>query len=328
MSYFSDVERDLVITARTEVADGVVALDLASPNGRDLPAWTPGSHIDVILPTAVPGEVRERQYSLCSDPAERGSWRIAVLREDTGRGGSAHVHETAEVGRRMRVRGPRNHFPFRTEPGQTYRFVAGGIGITPIHAMVGAAAAAGVDWHLDYAGRSRRTMAFVDALTAAHPDRVTVHAADEGARMDVAALAGSVDQDTRIYACGPSGLLEALDDAFPGEDGTRLHLERFEAKEFGEPVWTDPFEVELAMSGEVVTVEPGQSVLEAVLEQSPETVVLSSCRRGTCGTCEVPVLEGEIEHRDSVLTPVEREDSTVMMMCVSRAACPRIVLDI
>ena len=105
MSYFSDVERDLVIAARTDVADGVVALDLVSPNGRDLPAWTPGSHIDLVLPGSSRGEVVERQYSLCSDPAERGSWRVAVLREDAGRGGSVRVHESAEVGARIRVRG-------------------------------------------------------------------------------------------------------------------------------------------------------------------------------------------------------------------------------
>ena len=328
MSYFSDVERDLVIAARTDVADGVVALDLVSPNGRDLPAWTPGSHIDLVLPGSSRDEVVERQYSLCSDPAERGSWRVAVLREDAGRGGSVRVHESAAVGARIRVRGPRNHFPFVPEPGLSYRFVAGGIGITPLIAMVAAAAAAGADWHLDYAGRSRRTMAFASELAAAHPDRVTLHAAYEGGRFDVSGLAASADEHTRIYACGPARLLEALDAAFPGEDGTRLHLERFEAREFGEPVWPDPFEVELALSGDVVTVSPGQSVLDAITEQSPETVVLSSCRRGTCGTCEAPVLEGEIEHRDSVLTPLERQDSTVMMVCVSRAACPRIVLDL
>ena len=142
MSYFSDVERDLVIAARTDVADGVVALDLVSPNGRDLPAWTPGSHIDLVVHGSSRDEVVERQYSLCSHPAERGSWRVAVLREDAGRGGSVRVHESAEVGARIRVRGPRNHFPFTPEPGLSYRFVAGGIGITPLMAMVAAAAAA------------------------------------------------------------------------------------------------------------------------------------------------------------------------------------------
>ncbi|WP_460774630.1 PDR/VanB family oxidoreductase [Microbacterium sp. GXF7504] len=320
MSYFSDVERDLVVAGRTVLADGVVAVDLVAHNGRDLPAWTPGAHIDLVLEPGL-----ERQYSLCSDPGDRSRWRVAVLREDAGRGGSVRVHEQIAVDGRIRVRGPRNHFAFAADPGTTYRFVAGGIGITPLRAMVLAADAAGADWTLDYAGRSRRTMAFASELEAAYPGRVRLHAADEGERLDVAALAAGVDDATAVYACGPARLIAALEAAVPAE---RLHVERFEAKEFGEPVWTDPFEVELAMSGEVVTVEPGQSVLEAIEQQAPDAMVLSSCRRGTCGTCEVGVLEGEVEHRDSVLTPLEQEGDTVMMVCVSRARCPRLVLDL
>ena len=226
------------------------------------------------------------------------------------------------------MRGPRNHFAFNAEPDGRYRFVGGGIGITPLRAMIEAADAVGADWRLDYAGRSRHTMAFVDDLTRPHPERVRVYAADEGARLDVSPLA--LDDDTVVYACGPARLTEALEQAFTaaGTDLHRLHVERFEAKEFGEPVWPGPFDVELALSGDVVTVAEGQSVLDAIREQSPETIVLSSCRRGTCGTCEAPVIEGEIEHRDSILTPYEREESLVMMVCVSRAACPRIVLDL
>jgi ferredoxin-NADP reductase len=308
VSFFSDVERDLVVAGRTELAEGVLAIDLVSPNGRDLPAWTPGSHVDVILPGGLAGEPLERQYSLCGDGDDRSTWRVAVLREDAGRGGSVGLHERVEVGGRLRVRGPRNHFPFAPVAGARYLFVAGGIGITPLRSMVAAAAAAGADWTLDYAGRSRASMAFVDELTALYPTRVRVHAAD--------------------YACGPARLLEALETAFCDAPDDVLHVERFEAREFGDPVWTEPFEVELAMTGTVVTVDLGTSVLDAIRAQSPETPVLSSCRRGTCGTCEAPVLEGEIEHRDSILTPLEREESAVMMVCVSRAACPRIVLDL
>jgi ferredoxin-NADP reductase len=343
VSFFSDVERDLVVAGRTELAEGVLAIDLVSPNGRDLPAWTPGSHVDVILPGGLAGEPLERQYSLCGDGDDRSTWRVAVLREDAGRGGSVGLHERVEVGGRLRVRGPRNHFPFAPVAGARYLFVAGGIGITPLRSMVAAAAAAGADWTLDYAGRSRASMAFVDELTALYPTRVRVHAADEGARLDVAALAGSagvgvsvgsagvgvsVGVDAAVYACGPARLLEALEAAFCDAPDDLLHVERFEAREFGDPVWTEPFEVELAMTGAVVTVDPDTSVLDAIRAQSPETPVLSSCRRGTCGTCEAPVLDGEIEHRDSILTPLEREESAVMMVCVSRAACPRIVLDL
>lgn len=330
MSYFSDVERDLIVTGRTEIADGVVAFDLASPNGRDLPAWTAGSHIDVILPGAdgAADDPVERQYSLCGDPTDRGSWRVAVLREETGRGGSTRLHDEVTVGQRVRVRGPRNHFAFEPEPGTRYRFVAGGIGITAIRGMVVAAEAAGVDWRLDYAGRSRRTMAFAEELTAAFGERIRVHAADEGARLSASDLAAEAGAEGAVYACGPTRLLDALESALGDRADEALHVERFEAKVFGAPIWTDPFEVELIASGDIVTVAPDQSILDAIRQQSPETIVLSSCRRGTCGTCEVPVLEGEVEHRDSVLTPVEQEHGDVMMVCVSRAACPRLVLDL
>jgi ferredoxin-NADP reductase len=322
VSFFSDVERDLVVAARTDLADGVVALDLVSHNGRDLPAWTPGSHLDVLLRPGL-----ERQYSLCGDSTDRSRWRIAVLREAAGRGGSLALHDEVQVGQRLRVRGPRNHFTFEVTPGTAYRFVAGGIGITPLRAMVAAADAAGAPWQLDYAGRSRRTMAFVDELATAHPDRVRVHAADEGARLDVAALLSGTSDDAAVYVCGPTRLIDAVESAAAAwPAGAALHTERFEAKEFGEPVWPEPFEVELALSGETVTVDPGVSVLDAVAGAG--VVVLSSCRVGTCGTCETPVLEGSVEHRDSVLTPDEQADDTVMMICVSRAAGPRLVLDL
>jgi ferredoxin len=190
--------------------------------------------------------------------------------------------------------------------------------------MVAAADAAGADWSLDYAGRSRASMAFVAELAAAHPDRVRVHAGDEGSRFDVVAALGAVPSDTAVYVCGPGRLIDAVEAALGGS--AALHTERFEAKVFGEPVWPDPFEVELALSGGTVTVEPGRSVLDAVAAAG--VVVLSSCRVGTCGTCETPVLEGPVEHRDSVLTPAEQADDTAMMICVSRAAGPRLVLDL
>ncbi|MGY1773182.1 PDR/VanB family oxidoreductase [Blastococcus sp. SYSU D00813] len=321
MSFFSDVERDLLVDARTDLAEGVVALDLVSHNGRDLPAWTPGSHVDVVL-----GPGLERQYSLCGDRADRSRWRIAVLREEKGGGGSLALHDDVRVGQTLRVRGPRNHFAFEVTPGTRYRFVAGGIGITPLRAMVAEAAAAGADWALDYAGRSRATMAFAAELAAAHPERVRLHVADEGGRLDVAASIGPPRTDTAVHVCGPGRLIDAVTAAMAGWPEQALHLERFEAKEFGDPVWPGPFEVELALSGATVTVEPGESVLDAVTGAG--AVVLSSCRVGTCGTCETPVLEGEVEHRDSVLTPAEQADGAAMMLCVSRAAGPRLVLDL
>lgn len=308
---------EAVVRARTEAADGVVVLDLERPGGV-LPHWSPGAHIDVVLPGGV-----ERQYSLCGSPAERGTWRIGVLRE---RDGSVWLHENAHPGTALRVRGPANHFLFAPTAGRSYVFVAGGIGVTPIVPMIEAAEAAGAAWTLLYAGRSRRTMVFADELTARYGDRVEVFAADEGRRLDLADRLGQPVARTVVYACGPTRLLEALDATMSVWPRGSLHVERFEAKVLGPPVWTESFEVDLMLSGLTVTVPPERSVLEVVEEYG--AVVPSSCRVGTCGTCEVAVVDGEIEHRDSVLSPEEQEVNRTMMLCVSRAACPRITLEL
>ncbi|NEM91444.1 PDR/VanB family oxidoreductase [Galbitalea soli] len=316
MSSSSDIERDVIVASTTRAADGVRLIELRHPYGLALPAWEPGAHIDVILPLG------ERQYSLVGEVGAP-TWTIGVLRETDGRGGSAYLHDTVAEGARLRVRGPRNHFAFQPEEGRSYLFLAGGIGITPIRSMVAAAKAAGVDYLLAYAGRSRATMAFVGELEAGHPDRVAVYAADEGARLDLSRLFETLDPTTVVYCCGPTRLIDAVEAA---AGGVELHLERFEAKHLGEPVLHEAFEVELAVSGETLTVPPERSILEVVEEAG--VLVLSSCREGTCGTCETVVLEGEVDHRDSILSPQEQAAMDVMYICVSRAACPRLVLEL
>lgn len=311
------VSFDAVVRERRDAADGVVVLDLERATGT-LPHWSPGAHIDVILPDGL-----ERQYSLCGSPTERGTWRIGVLRE---REGSVWLHENARVGATLRVRGPANHFLFAPTAGRSYVFVAGGIGITPIVPMAEAAEAAGATWTLLYVGRSRSTMAFVDELEARYGERVEVFAADEGRRLELTERLGTPVARTVVYACGPARLLEALDATMAGWPRGSLHVERFEAKVLGPPVWSEPFEVDLMMSGLTVTVPPERSILDVVEENG--IVVPSSCRVGTCGTCEVAVVDGEIEHRDSVLSPEEQDANRTMMPCVSRAACERITLEL
>lgn len=316
---------EVSVAARRELAAGVVAFELARADGSALAPWTPGSHLDVLLPGGI-----ERQYSLCGGTSTGSPWRIGVLREPGGRGGSIQLHDSATVGTKLRVRGPRNHFPFAPEAGARIIFVAGGIGITPILPMVREAAARGLDWTLHYAGRSRQTMAFVDELLAHHPERVRTHAADEGQRLELSVLAA----DSRpgpgsrlaVYGCGPARLLDGVEDAFAGHHGVSVHLERFTPKENGAPVYNGPFEVELQQTGVTVTVTEGRTILEAVEEVG--AFVLSSCREGTCGTCETPIVSGSADHRDSVLTAAEQAENRVMMVCVSRAACSRLVLDL
>ncbi|MEV5609079.1 PDR/VanB family oxidoreductase [Streptomyces sp. NPDC052225] len=290
---------DLVVADRRQEAEGVVSLLLRRPDGAPLPEWEPGAHVDLLL-----GDGLERQYSLCGGDAS--SWRIAVLREPDGRGGSALVHGELTPGRAVRARGPRNHF--RLEPAPAYRFVAGGIGITPILPML---AAADGEWSLFYGGRSRESMAFAGELGARHPaERLHLR---EGP-LDLAAHLADLRPGELVYACGPESLLTAVEALVPSE---ALRTERFTPT----AVDTDgdeAFEVELACTGRTLTVPGDRSVLATLQDAGVE--ILYSCTEGTCGTCETDVLAGEVDHRDSVLTAQERACNETMMVCVSRAA--------
>lgn len=308
----------LVVEERTDAADGVVALTLTSRDGSDLPAWEPGAHVDLVV-----GDDLVRQYSLSGDPTDRTSYRVGVLREPAGRGGSAAVHETLRPGSRVEVRGPRNHFVL--VPSARYVFIAGGIGITPILPMIRAAEAAGADWTLAYGGRTRSTMAFLDELEA-HGDQVTVWPQDEHGHLDLDGLLGTPADDTLVYVCGPTPLLDAVEARCLGWPKGALHLERFTAKDVGAPVLDEPFEIELARSGRVLAVPLDRTVVD-VLDDAGITV-LTSCGEGTCGTCETKVLDGIPDHRDSVLTDEEQERNDCMMVCVSRSCTARLVLDL
>ncbi len=322
-------EIDVVVSAARAVATDVVLLELRAVDGSSLPSWAPGAHLDVSVQEGV-----ERQYSLCGDPADRSRYTIAVLREPDGRGGSLHLHEHVAEGSHLRVRGPLNHFALSLPPAGTpltphYVFVAGGIGITPLLPMVRAVAAAGVSWELHYAGRELERMPFVDELVAEYGSNVTVHTPAAGNRLDLTSLSGgSISKPVAVYCCGPARMLSELEEVAASArwpSGT-LHLERFEARAVAEPVRQEAFEVELEISGLTLTVPPDRSILDVV--EDAGVLVLSSCREGTCGTCETPVVSGEVDHRDSVLTPEEQEANEVMMICVSRAACPRLVLEL
>ncbi|MEU7559601.1 PDR/VanB family oxidoreductase [Streptomyces eurythermus] len=310
---------DLVVVRRTDEADGVVSLDLRRADDAPLPAWTPGAHIDLVL---APDLVR--QYSLCSSPEDTRVWRVAVLREKEGRGGSLHVHEGLSEGDPVRVRGPRNHFPL--EGAEKYLFIAGGIGITPILPMLERAERQGSAWELAYGGRTLASMAFRDALVARYGERVRIRPEDVYGLLDLDALLGTPRPGTLVYCCGPEPLLKAVEERCADWPAGTLHVERFTPREPQAPLRDGAFEVELAQTGVTVSVPPDKSVLQAVEEAGVR--VLSSCREGTCGTCETTVLEGTVDHRDSLLTPAEQEAHDTMMICVSRAACPRLLLDL
>lgn len=308
----------LTVTAKTRASNDVVALTLARPDGRRLPDWTPGSHVDVVLPSGI-----NRQYSLCGDRWDAHSYRIAVLHERTGRGGSAYIHEQLTEGTMVALGGPRNNFPL--VPSDKYLFIAGGIGITPMLPMIQQADMLGADWKLLYLGRSRSTMAFINELSV-YGGRVVVMPKDESGPCRLDEFIGGAAADTRVYVCGPQRLLAAVERHCADWPTGFLRLEHFAAKAQGAPARDTAFEVELARAGLSVTVSPDMSVLEAL--QKAGANVLTSCREGTCGTCEVTVLAGEPDHRDSILGDADRAAGHCMFPCVSRSCSDRLVLDL
>ncbi|MFJ2156347.1 PDR/VanB family oxidoreductase [Streptomyces sp. NPDC087856] len=296
----------LRVAARETVAEGVVQLRL---EGADLPRWEPGAHIDLVLPSGL-----VRQYSLCGDPADTSSYTVATRLVEDGRGGSREVHEQVWEGAELEVRGPRNRFPLIEAP--SYVFVVGGIGITPVLPML-RALPEGADWRLVYAGRTPNSMPFREELAEFGGDRVTVVS---GRRPELDALLAELPEGAVVYCCGPEGLMAAVAERFPD-----VRLERFapRAQLGGGTRGDTAFEVELRRSGRTLTVAADSTVLSAVRTELPDT--LYSCEQGFCGTCQQRVVEGEVEHRDELLTDAERDDS--MLICVSRARGERIVLD-
>ncbi|QNS06615.1 PDR/VanB family oxidoreductase [Streptomyces xanthii] len=306
----------LLVAGHEQVADGVVQLRL---EGTNLPAWQPGAHLDLVLPSGL-----IRQYSLCGDPEDTSSYTVAtrlIPAEEGGRGGSREVHEQLAQGAEIEIRGPRNRFPLQ-EGAPAYLFVAGGIGITPVLPMLRAVEARGAEWRLLYAGRTRSSMPFLEDVLKldGQRGRVTAVAEDEDGRPDLAAALGATAPGTAVYCCGPEGLMAAVEDLLP--EGRELHLERFAPR--NSAGGNGPFEVELRRSGKVVQVAADTTVLAALRPEVPGLAY--SCEQGFCGTCQQRVVEGEIDHRDELLTDAERDDS--MLICVSRCRGERLVLDL
>lgn len=347
------------IESLTTVARGILSITFAPPLGAD-PAFTPGAHLEVAIP--LPDGPAIRHYSLCSKPDGSDGWRVAILNEPTGRGGSHWLHEHLADCTSLLIRGPRDTFGYQRRSPML--FVAGGIGITPISAMIHDAEDAGLDWHLIYVGRRNELMAFADDLIDSHgSERVDVRITAETGRPDVVALArdwftagqhpsGSTAPEAEdtdgspvastcgpvVYTCGPVPLMRALaagmeaegievifedfdDDAPPAAEATGSG----QAEAAGASGADTAFTVETT-SGDEVQVACGQSILAALGAAGVRT--LSSCQKGTCGTCETTILQGRADHRDHVLSDEEKEAQETMMICVSRAQTDRLVLDI
>lgn len=298
----------LEVVDKISVADRVVQVEFRCADGAALPAWQPGAHIEIDL------DGTRRQYSLCG-PVDAQTWRIAVLWEDPSRGGSEYVHTRLRKGDRLTASEPRNHFAF-DGTGPTL-FLAGGIGITPLLPMIERAQRTGIAWRLVYGGRSAASMAFVADLRDSYPDRVEIRPQDVHGLLDVDSLcatAASVDQ--RVYCCGPTGLIDAVEDA-GRRHRIEVRTERFRAAETA-PGADESFTVEIADTGQRIHVDADVSMLDALRDSGID--LPSSCEEGTCGTCEIRIVDGAAIHRDSVLSEAERAEQIAMMPCVSRAS--------
>ena len=309
---------DLTVRSVETIADEIVALVVESADGKPLPAWEPGAHIDLVLTDEL-----VRQYSLCGDPTDSSSWRMGILREPKSRGGSEFIHTNVSAGSRISARGPRNNFPLVA--GKHYRFVAGGIGITPLLPMISQLNAAGADWSLLYGGRTASSMAFLEELRQ-YGDRVTVRPQDEYGLLDIVSFLSHDEDVAEVYCCGPEPLITAIEAVCESNDSIDLHVERFSPKELDGDVIDESFEVDCTSTGITLQIPPGKSILEVAKAAGID--IMSSCSEGTCGTCETDVIEGIPEHRDSILTPEERKAGESIMVCVSRCIGKRIVLDL
>jgi ferredoxin-NADP reductase len=313
----SAVDLQLQVVAKYYETPDVVVLDLVSAGGQGLPSWEPGAHVEVRHVNGMTGH-----YSLCG-PADAGSWRVAVQLEPEGRGSSKLTHELA-VGDHIGAFGPINNFPLVN--AARYELIAGGIGITPILAMVRQLAASSAEWRLLYGGRSRSSMAFLDEL-AQYGERVRIHPQDTSGHLPLHEVLDVPQPETLVYCCGPEPLLNAVETGCAGWPAGTLNVERFTARAAPVGQTSLPCEVVLRRSGIQLSVAEGQSILDAVLDAGIDHPF--SCTEGVCGTCETAVLKGLVDHRDSILTDEERGEQNTMMICVSRSATSEpLVLDI
>ena len=313
------LEQRLVrVVAIRKAAVDTLCFDLAAADRRPLAPFTPGAHIDVHAPN---GQVR--QYSLCGDARDASRYTIAVKREVAGRGGSRSMHDDVEEGSALGIVDPRNHFPLAGDAAHSV-FVAGGIGITPICAMIRSLAADGRTWELHYCARSQAHAALYPDLCEL-PGGQVVPWFSEIPLLDVPALLADVRMGTHVYCCGPTGLMAAVKAASAHWPAGQVHFEWFAAPERTRAA-SEGFEVELRQSGMVIDVPPDRTILQVVREHGLD--VASSCEDGVCGTCETRVLGGECEHRDFLLSDAERAANRSMMICVSRAKSRRLVLDL
>lgn len=327
---------EVQVHAISIAAVDALAFELRDPHGGMLPAVEAGAHIEVRLPGNL-----TRHYSLMNTPGERHRYRIAVRLQPDSRGGSRYMHERLRVGDRLAISAPRNNFRLAEVPPLSV-LIAGGIGITPLYSMIARLEQLGRDWKLHYAARSAASAPLLEELgqiERQRPGRVHLHFDERhaGRPLDVwaAVAAASGDEGTHFYCCGPTPMLAAFEQACASLSSERVHVEYFGPKKIpanqtsaglARPPAGESFEVALRRSGVTVEVPPQRSILDVLLDAGIDAPF--SCGEGFCGSCRTAVIEGQPDHRDTVLDAAERAQGDTMMICCSRSRSPKLVLDL
>jgi phthalate 4,5-dioxygenase reductase component len=312
----------LDVTGKIALADGIDLFEFRAPDGQPLPPFSAGAHVLIKTPAGI-----ARRYSLCNAPSERSRYVVAVKLDPASRGGSASMIGDVEVGMRLEVSAPENYFAL-TQQASDYLLIAGGIGITPLRAMMAELDARNARYRLVYCTRSPETSAFLDELAALPPERVLIHHdyGNPDQSLDFAALLAKRNANTHLYCCGPRPLMQAVRNAAAGWPAGAVHFEDFgtSSSPTDHDAQPDGFVVTLQRSGRSIHVAPEQSILEALRDAGIETP--SSCEAGTCGACRTALCAGVADHRDFVLDDDEHESA--IMICVSRAKSDELVLDL
>lgn len=304
-------------------ADSINSYELTLPEGGDLAPFTAGSHVDLHLANGM-----IRSYSLVNDQSERHRYVIAVNKDAAGRGGSAFVHDAIKAGDIITISAPRNNFPLY-EGAEYSLLIAGGVGITPLMSMIRRLEALSRPWKLFYAARTRRAAAFLGELAALGsnaPCGLHLHFDDEhdGRALDLANVVAGAPSNAHLYCCGPAAMLEAFEKVAAGRPAGFVHVEYFQARQA--PAAEGGFEIRLARSKRTIAVEPGKTILDAVLDAG--IMANYSCSEGVCGTCETRVIEGIPDHRDQFLSTEERAANKTIMICCSGSKSGTLVLDL
>lgn len=310
----------LQILSRRYITKDIIEFVFCREGNTSLPDWAPGAHIDLKLSNGM-----NRQYSIMSDETDDSHWKIAVLIDQQGRGGSKFIEENFFEGNLVEAKGPRNHF--QLVEGSQYHFIAGGIGITPLIPMIEHVDNLDADWTLSFLGKSLDSMPYLSELLRKYPKNITTFSKNDGDRFDVSTCLSIGNTNAMVYCCGPERLMDEVETFLVEQDKSELvHIERFSPKAEASTQENSAFTVVCNKSGIELFVSADESILMAADFEGIE--INGDCMEGTCGSCETQIISGKADHRDSIFTAAEQLSADTMMICVSRAVGSRITLDL